>query len=417
MKKALLISLLISFTSDIFSQIIADHTVVDKYKDIPQYYIDIVKTKLVWIIGMSHSIGYFNGATLLESYDSKFQSTVWLETSPPAYTNSAMRIGREYLQREGVYTNSVGVNNLNSMIGDQAESGNPFNLVCFGWSYQGTWENDPGGTIDPVYRVRWAGSSQSGPEGNLRWGLDSGDQALTGNSVCMDTYLAAIETYNSYCQANGFPTKAIFSTLAVDGDAGTEAGYQRELKSQYIRNYVAAHQGAILFDYADILCYNNSGELNTENWNDGGTLRPHAQIHPDNMKDYDASWNMIDRTSHNPEDHIGEVGALRLGKALWWMLARIEGWNGNISSVVETDDISNDFKIRVSNELIEITSEMHLLPITISLFDLGGNMLANYFTHEVKFTFSSEGLASGIYIINVSGGGTSVSRKLMVTSY
>jgi hypothetical protein len=26
--------------------------------------------------------------------------------------------------------------------------------------------------------------------------------------------------------------------------------------------------------------------------------------------------------------HIGEVGAIRLAKAQWWMLARIAGWDG-----------------------------------------------------------------------------------------
>jgi hypothetical protein len=27
--------------------------------------------------------------------------------------------------------------------------------------------------------------------------------------------------------------------------------------------------------------------------------------------------------------HISAAGALRLGKAIWWMLARIAGWDGN----------------------------------------------------------------------------------------
>lgn len=28
-------------------------------------------------------------------------------------------------------------------------------------------------------------------------------------------------------------------------------------------------------------------------------------------------------------DHIGRIGALRVAKAMWWMLARIAGWDGN----------------------------------------------------------------------------------------
>ena len=65
-----------------------------------------------------------------------------------------------------------------------------------------TWTNNVGGGIDPVYQVRWAGSSSGGPEGNLRWGLDSEDTTLTGNSVNMDTYLQAVVEYNLYCEKN-----------------------------------------------------------------------------------------------------------------------------------------------------------------------------------------------------------------------
>ena len=36
----------------------------------------------------------------------------------------------------------------------------------------------------------------------------------------------------------------------------------------------------------------------------------------------------LDGTYSEDGDHIGEAGALRLGKALWWMLARMSGWDG-----------------------------------------------------------------------------------------
>ena len=66
MKKftALLISLLLPMVQ--YGQIVADHTVVDQYDDIPQQYIDAVKTMLVCMAGESHSMGYQNGQLLLE---------------------------------------------------------------------------------------------------------------------------------------------------------------------------------------------------------------------------------------------------------------------------------------------------------------------------------------------------------------
>ena len=41
--------------------IIADHTIVDRYNDIPQYWIDEVKKMWVDIPGESHASGYRNG--------------------------------------------------------------------------------------------------------------------------------------------------------------------------------------------------------------------------------------------------------------------------------------------------------------------------------------------------------------------
>ena len=32
-------------------------------------------------------------------------------------------------------------------------------------------------------------------------------------------------------------------------------------------------------------------------------------------------------------DHISEAGALRLAKAMWWMLARIAGWDGGTTTI------------------------------------------------------------------------------------
>ena len=43
MKKILILLLLCNISQIQYGQIIADHTVVDKYDDIPQYYIDEVK--------------------------------------------------------------------------------------------------------------------------------------------------------------------------------------------------------------------------------------------------------------------------------------------------------------------------------------------------------------------------------------
>jgi len=330
MKKLILFLLLAHLQLIHFGQIVADHTVVDKYDKIPQQYIDEVKKMLVNISGKSHQAGYTNGAELLEKLDSRYQVTSWYLTVP-GYTSNSLRLGKhDNVGEEHYYATQSAIDAYKSHITSQNSTGNVYSVMGFGWCWDMHWMNDPGGTKDPVYNVRWAGASEGGPEGNRRWGLDNGDQSLTGNSVSMDTYLGAVEQYIRYCADRGYSTRILFTTGTVDNyfnDVnGTENGFQRELKNQYIRDYVKADSTRILFDYADILCWNNNGEQYLGEWNDGGIIRKHPNIHPDNEKDYDSSWNIIVGTEDG--DHIGEVGAERLAKAMWWLLARIAGWDG-----------------------------------------------------------------------------------------
>lgn len=175
-----------------------------------------------------------------------------------------------------------------------------------------TWHNSPTGTTDTVYQVRWGGSSVGGPQGDLAWGLDGNDSVLTGNSICMDTFLNATTDYINYCATNAYATKVFFTTGPVDGGGNTgESGYQRSIKHTYLKNYVTASSDRILFDYADILCWSNSGGLNTRTWTDnGGILQTFPYIHSDNMLDLDGTYT-------EDGDPIGQRGALRLAKALW----------------------------------------------------------------------------------------------------
>lgn len=82
------------------------------------------------------------------------------------------------------------------------------------------------------------------------------------------------------------------------------------MQHEQIRSFVAEDHSRILFDYADILCYDDgSTEPATSTWN--------GNVYP-----------IITAANGIPEEtgHITKSGAIRLAKAMWWMLARIAGW-------------------------------------------------------------------------------------------
>lgn len=312
--------------------LVIDHTAVEQCGQIPDAYVAAVKSMWLSIPGESHSLGYRKGLTLLAGLEPRLAARAQESGTPTGRTNAFLRVSRASwgdvghsagwrygYGEEDWYTSSTAVARTKAFLQYAASQNLGLAAVGFGWCWDATWHNTPGGSIDPVYQVRWAGASVGGPQGDKRWGLDADDAALTGNSVCLDTYLAATQAYVDYSKANGLGTLVFFTTGAIDGYAG-ESAYQRHLKYERIREYVRRSSDNVLFDYADILAWNNSGQKYTRTWTDhAGRVQTYPLIHPDNMRDLNGGYV-------EDGDHIGEVGAIRLAKAVWVLLARKAGW-------------------------------------------------------------------------------------------
>jgi len=322
------------------TQIIADHSSVARYSAIPQAYLDLAKAMWLDLPGESHARGIRNGARLLAAQDSRYAVSVVESGTPETAISAHLRLScatwgdyssatgwRYDYGEEDWYTNSTGRERTKAHLAYCNENGFSISAFGFGWCWDMTWAGwlTPRPTspneVDPVYNVHWAGSTHNGPEDNRIWGLDSGDQALTGNSVCMDTYLAATQSYADYCAEQGYVTKVFFTTGPVDSYAG-ESAAQREIKHDYIRAYVKADASRILFDYADIIAWDDAGTENIQYWNG----LPYQNIASTNTLPLEGA-----SSDQHPsgDDHIGDRGALRLAKAMWWMLARMAGWDGN----------------------------------------------------------------------------------------
>lgn len=294
--------------------VIIDHTSVDKYSTIPQEYIDIIKTKWLQVLGESHSKAYRDGVDLLETFDSTFQAEGQEEEDnngdPLPPTDQYLRVSRfRYTQygwysggtgEEDFWTSQTAINSIkNSIAQCNGDAGIPVFAVGFGWCWDMT-NGDLAAEADTDFNVHWAGILEVQDSDSITpFGLDENDSTLSIKDYC-NTIIELQESTED--------TIVFYTTGPVDGGANTEEkGYQRWLKHEYIRQWVKDN-GGYLFDYADILCWNNSGEQNLISW--GG--HEFQAIHSDNDSE--------------ETGHIDNDGAVRLAKAMWYMLAIMSGW-------------------------------------------------------------------------------------------
>ena len=190
------------------SVIVVDHTSVDLFDDIPAAYMAEVKKMFLNVIGESDSRAYKNGLLYLAQQNPAYAASIRDGVAPEGPRSDALRFSNSHwgdvdsaggwaswYGEEDWFTSDMAKARTKAHIQYVSSIGSPISAFGFGWCLDMCRSSDGTSGVDPVYQVRWAGSSVGGPQGNLPWGLDEGDFAVTGNSVSLDTYLAANEEY------------------------------------------------------------------------------------------------------------------------------------------------------------------------------------------------------------------------------
>jgi Secretion system C-terminal sorting domain len=159
--------------------------------------------------------------------------------------------------------------------------------------------------------------------------------AVTPGSKIADTLTGFFGTEGSDNKATTYAEyaalhpdkKIIWWTTSLARGIGTE---ESESFNTQMRDYASTND-IILFDVADILSHDPSGQPCFDN-RDGVTYKD--ENHPDDGLNIPAICPQY--TTETDGGHLGAIsaGGIRVSKAFWVLMARIAGWNENITSVL-----------------------------------------------------------------------------------
>jgi len=254
--------------------LIIDHTCRD-VSQIPEEWIDAVKAMTLHHTGQSHGTQVPHGMVNLENEDATFDQTQ-NEGGIPA--GSGLKITRGQRSEYSSWTSGVGVERY-----WQGESGKD-------WTRR---------TLD--YH---AGNGDTVHASLHTWCWD----LRTWSEAQVNDYLASMETLEAEYPDVTF----VYMTDTCDSTGST--GYNRWQRNQQIRAYCQANN-KVLFDFADL-----------ESWSSDGTTQSTYSYSGYDVPTWHSDWTS---DPYYNDGHINEAACTMKAKAMWWLLARLAGWNAD----------------------------------------------------------------------------------------
>jgi len=267
----------VSFHSSFGQGIIIDHNCTD-VTQIPSAIVDsIIQNGKLQGCATSHGHQVLTGLMLLEQENSNY----------PAYVGNGTNNPNPSWINGGWLPNTS--DNFDVMDGKMPDFTDLCGKCCVycGPSYWDSGVEDLTKTFNcwPDINVSW-------------WGWCT--ELSSYSSTDLQVYLDAIENYEMI-----FPNVTfVYSTGTAEGSG--DEGYNRFQRNNEIRQY-CIQNNKILFDFADLECWSN-GEMHYYTIYGDTVPLQHPDYHGD--------------THH----HTNALNCLNKGKAVWYMMARMQGW-------------------------------------------------------------------------------------------